>query len=306
MMSRKKQKKAAPKIDPTAFLRARLDALINSEAFSTKDDQTIIQDLKALEREFKPGFLLQTLLHARLAAPAAARARLDAAVPEWLQERGHTTALSTMVAGQTLSGELRQQALAWLRGAGADTQALALSSQDLFYQAHYYGDASQAIVTLVGYTDAKKRRAQGMAFLIDYNPPWEGAVKDVFLKSHRKPQDLVQKFLDTWARGGMALKPIGAGQVKTRILTALNCNRSAGIRLPRDLIAIRESFVRYVLPLPDQPDTPAFSVNDFDRLSRQGQRPEEIMHFEQTVGRRVRMQDGKELLIMGGPDWDEE
>ena len=61
-----------------------------------------------------------------------------------------------------------------------------------------------------------------------------------------------------------------------------------------------------MLSLPDEPDTPAFTVDDFNFLARNGKLPEKIIQFEQTVGRRVRMEDGKEILVMGGPDWDEE
>jgi hypothetical protein len=104
----------------------------------------------------------------------------------------------------------------------------------------------------------------------------------------------------------MELEPVSAERAKTVIMTALNCSRAAKLRLPRDLIAARDEFIRYVLSLPDGPDTPAFVADDFDFLARTGKRPEEVMHFEQTVGRRVRMEDGKELLVMGGPDWDEE
>ena len=115
-----------------------------------------------------------------------------------------------------------------------------------------------------------------------------------------------------WDRGGMKLETISAERAKTVVLTALNCNRAADLRLPRDLIAARKFFVRYVLPLPDAPDTPAFtririrSLDDFDYLARHGQRPEEVVDFEQTVGRRVRMEDGEETLVMGEPDWEEE
>ena len=109
-----------------------------------------------------------------------------------------------------------------------------------------------------------------------------------------------------WDRGGMKLETISAERAKTVVLTALNCNRAADLRLPRDLIAARKFFVRFVLPLPDAPDTPAFTLDDFDYLARHGERPEEVVDFEQTVGRRVRMEDGKEVLVMGEPDWEDE
>jgi hypothetical protein len=67
-----------------------------------------------------------------------------------------------------------------------------------------------------------------------------------------------------------------------------------------------------VLSLPDAPDTPAFSTDDFHALSEAGQSAETLSRFEQTVGRRVLMEDGKELFIdasianMDFGDWDDE
>jgi hypothetical protein len=71
------------------------------------------------------------------------------------------------------------------------------------------------------------------------------------------------------------------------------------------LIRARDAFERVVLLLPDVPDTPAFTMEDFDFLAHHGERPEGIMHFEQTVGRRVRLDDGEEILIIG-TDWEDE
>jgi hypothetical protein len=145
-----------------------------------------------------------------------------------------------------------------------------------------------------------------MGFLLDYNPPWDGAVKDVLVTRRLRPKRLLGELLETWSRGDMGLEQISAEQAKTLILTALNRNRAAGLRLPRDLISEREFVDRYVLSLPDGPDTPAFTGDDFDFLARNGQRPEDIMRFEQTVGRRVRTEDGGEILVMGDLDWEDE
>jgi len=219
--------------------------------------------------------------------------------------------LKEMLAAQSLDSDLRSQALACMVSLGIDTKSL-VSPPNLFFEAYYYddetefGEKSQAYATVFWYQDPKKRRAQGMGFLLDYNPPWDGSVKDILVTPQRAPRRLRKAVLDTWKRGGMDPWPISAERVKSVILTALNCNRAAGIRLPRDLIAARELFTRYVMSLPDAPDTPSFTVQDFDLLAHRGKRPEEIMHFEQTVGRRVRLEDGDELLVMGGPDWDDE
>ena len=52
---------------------------------------------------------------------------------------------------------------------------------------------------------------------------------------------------------------------------------------------------------------PSITIEDVDDLCHHRERPEDIRRFEQTVGRRVRMDDGKELLIMGSPpDFDDD
>lgn len=146
---------------------------------------------------------------------------------------------------------------------------------------------------------------RGFGFLIDYNPPWDGSIKDIIACPQRSPEAAIRDFVECWAEQGRPLAPISAVEAKQKILESLECNRKADIRLPRDLITSREPFPHYVLTLPDGPETPPFTIADFDALAQAGQRPEEIMHFEQRVGRRVRLADGKEVMIMGADEeWD--
>lgn len=306
MSKRRKKKRPVPNLSPSLFLRSRLDTLWSNEALSRQDNPAIEGDLDAIARGIEPDFLLQTILRAYLSTPVPSRARLDTVLPDWLRKRNYLETLEQMITDQSLDSDLHQQALAWLEGAGRDTKSLTSTLQDLFCQAFYYGDRSQAMAAIFWYTHPKKNRAQGFSFLIDHNPPWDGAIKDVFLSPRRSPKDLIQQFVDTWAEGGMVVKPISAGEVKTKILTALGSNRASKIRLPRDLITNRELFIRQVLSLPNTPGTPAFTADDFDFLSESGEPPEKIMRFEQTVGRRIRLEDGKEAFIVGGPDWDDE
>jgi len=306
---RKKRKKS--NLSPAAVLRPRLDNLWADDALLHKDDITIEKDLDIVVRGIAPDLVVETMLRAYLAASASVRARLDSILPHWLGKRDHVSVLKEMLAAQSLDSDLRSQALAWMASLGIDTEPLE-SLPSLFFDAYYYDDEasfggkSQAYVTVFWYTSPRKHRAQGMGFLLDYNPPWDGSVKDILVTARRAPKRLLKDVLDTWRRGDMEPRSISAEQAKTVILTALNRNRAANIRLPRDLIAEQEAFDRYVMSLPDTPDTPSFTAEDFDLLARQGKRPEEIMHFEQTVGRRVRLGDGEQLLVLGSPDWDDE
>jgi hypothetical protein len=311
MSKRKKKKRKATRISPQTTLRPRLDNLWTDGALLHKDDAAIEGDLDAVARDVAAHFLVKTMLRAYLSASASVRARLDGVLPRWLARHQYLSVLEEMVVDRSLDGDLRPPALAWMETAGVDTASLD-SSPSLFLQAIYYDDAavfgekSQAYVAVFWYTSPRKNRAQGMGFLLDYNPPWDGSVKDILVTPRRPPKRLLKDVLDVWLRGGMDPQPVGAQQAKTVILAALNCNRAAKLRLPRDLIAARETFVRYVLSLPDAPDTPAFTVDDFDFLARNGRQPEKVRHLEQTVGRRVRLEDGEEVLVIGSPDWDDD
>ena len=304
-------KKKRPGISAETLLRPRLDRLWADDALLHKDDAAVTGDLDVLARDVTPEMFLKTALYAYQAASEAVQARLDAVMPGWLARHDLVDTLQALAADQALGPQTRLPALAWLEAAGRETAELA-RQPSLFFEAHYLDDEmeweekAQAYVGVLWYTSPSKDRAQGLGFLIDYHPPWDGSVKDAMVMPQRSPQGLLRHVKSFWREGEAELQDISPERAKTIILTALNCNREAEIRLHRDLIKVRDMFERWVLSLPDEPDTPDFTMQDFDHLSEHGQRPEEIMHFEQTVGRRVRMKDGQELLIMKDPEGLEE
>lgn len=301
-MSKKDKKQSAPNFSPAALLRPRLDGLWRDEVLLHKDAATMQADLDVLVRGIKPDQFVPILLRAYLAASLQARTHLDTILPTWLCARDSLPVLEKMVASPSLDEEARKQALAWLAASGRDALVVTPTAENLFYQAYDLDDKSQALVVVLWYTDVKKRRVYGMGFLIDYNPPWDGAIKDVMLYPKLDPRDAKRKYIDIWAEDGQALTPIRGATAKTKILQCLECNRRSKIRLPRDLIANRDAFARFVLALPDASDTPKFTAADWDALTRQPQTVEEIRRVEQTIGRRVRMEDGKELWILGNLD----
>lgn len=308
--SQNKQRKkgsSGPAISPLSALRPRLDVRWSTPTLPEQDQDALYADLDAITQGIKPALFLPIMLRAYSAAPTAAQARLDEVVPVWLQDRQYGGVLEELVARGDIAIEHQQQAMDWLTAAGGDTGKLAaLAEWTHFFRADFTGDDSQAALLLLWYTTRQQQRVQGFNFLIDYNPPWEGSVKDIIAYPQRSPKAAVAEFVDTWrARMHTSAEQIDAAEAKQTILDALICNREAAIRLPQDLITSRDLFVRYVLTLPDGPDTPAFTAEDFDALCQNGERPERLMHFEQTVGRRVRMGDGKEILVMGNPSWDD-
>ena len=309
-MSKRKKRKRID-ISPATVLRPRLDKLWADEALLHKEDAAIGGDLDVLARDVEPDFFVKTMLRAYVAASEPARDRMDRVLPRWLSERNCAETLEEMARARSLGPDLRPLALTWLEAAGVDTEPLE-SPPSLFLEAYYHddeallGEKSQAYVASFRYTSSRRNRAQGMGFLLDYNPPWDGSVKDILITPRRRPQKLLKYVMDFWERSDMEPESVSAERAKTVILTALNCNRAADVRLPRDLIGAREIFERHVLSLPDGPDTPSFTMDDFDHLAGHGKSPEEIVHFEQTVGRRIRLEDGSEVVVMGGPGWGDE
>ncbi|MCP4542449.1 MAG: hypothetical protein GY832_35445 [Chloroflexi bacterium] len=304
---KRKQKRSTSSFSPLALLRPRLDGLLGNEALAKKDSQAIQADLNVVCKGLKPSEFLPVLLSACDGAPAQVQSRLDVVVPEWLGERGYLDSLRTLLDQRRITDEDQQRAVAWLEDAGTDVSQLKERQvQSSFYRAYIYTDDSQGVIVVLWYANHRRRKVQGMCLLIDFNPPWEGAAKDNMILPRRSPERAVEEFVGMWTQRGMYLDPLEAAEVKREILKSLDANRQEGIRLPRDLVRIRGPFVKHVLSLPDMPGTPSFTDDDFAELSRTGKSVESLRRFEQTVGRRVRLSDGEEAIVVGSPFDDDE
>ena len=304
-----KKKQSTPLIPPATLLRGRLEQLCATSDEQMSNPDAFSAALDNLVEGIKPPFFLQTMLKTYQAAPDSTQNFLDQVLPPWLCARTHLKSLEKLVLQYELDSTEEQIALTWLQAGGSDTEALAKAQQDNFFSAYIYSDdfGSQSVVNLFWYCDRPRRHVRGFNFLIDYNPPWSGAVKDIALYPARTPQDAIHEFVDFWSRrSGEPMIPLSAPEAKKKILSALRCNDNENIRLPQDLRACREEFVRYVLTLPDESDTPSLTISDFDALSSQGEAPEQIMSFEQNVGRRVRLESGQEVVILGAPSRSED
>ena len=301
---RKKRKSKQPSayVSPLTLLRPRLDALLGDDALADKDAQEFTSTLETVGADLKPDDFLPVLLRAYQTAPAPVQARLDDVVPHWLGERGEIEVLHTLVQRQNLNPQSQACALAWLETAGVDAAAVQeVRQRTPVYGAYRYLDDSQGLINILWYTDSRQLKVQGMSFLIDFNPPWEGAVKDIMACGPSEPERALRRFVHFWADRGTPLQRVSDAEAKQEVLACLAVNRREGIRLPRDLIVNRRLFLDHILTLPDTPDTPPFTAEDFDELSRTGETAESIKTVEARVGRRVRMEDGQELLVMGAP-----
>lgn len=306
-MSKSRNKQARP-INPAirlSALRPRLDQLFHSELIATPESAALRQQLDQLVEGIKPDAFVPVLLAAADSASDEAQPVLNAALPGWLQQRNLTGTLERLLAQAALRDEQRRLAVEWLATAGVAANE-ALVQPDLFYTAYYAGNDMQGTLMFFWYDSPRRNRATGLGLLLDYNPPWEGAVKDAISYPKRTPEALIETFVGMWRSRGLTPQQLSAAEAKRQALVALAQNQQQNIGLHRDLISARTDFIRQILTLPDLPDTPAFSVEDFDTLVRSGRRPEALQLQERTMGYQTRMPDGKILHIMRPPDDDED
>ncbi len=305
--SRKSRKKSRrPNLSPLSLLRPRLDGLWGSPDWPAKEDAARQGDLTAVTKGVKPIDFLPVMLRAYTATSPAARASLDQTMPAWLEANGHGDDLQTILERHLLDPEETKTAIAWLQAMGVDASSLA-EEKSTFYRAFLGEDdlGSQGVYIFFWYANRRRNRVKGLSLLIDYNPPWEGAVKDGILFPQRSPEDAIREFVDMWPDRRVELEDLDPVEAKKTLIELFMTNREAGVRLHRDVAVMRNEIARHILSLPDGPDTPPFTLDDFDELAREGKRAEEIMHFEQTVGRRVRLPDGEEMLVIGADQDDD-
>jgi hypothetical protein len=306
MSKARRSGKAAP-LSPAirlSALRPRLDKLFGEPWFASGEQTEREQALETLLHGLKPENVLPVLLSALVALPKHEQPGVSAALLPWLHARGYAPPLRELAARFTLSDEQQALALSWLGELGADTSQLARAEWDPFLGAYFVGNESQSTVTIFGYTSPRNHRSEGLGFLIDFEPPWDGAVKDAVRYPQRAPDTSIEQFSALWRGQGMPPEPIEAAEAKQRVLTALQQNCARQIRLHRDLIAMRDLFARLVLTLPDSPETPAFTLDDFDALARSGREPEAIQIEERMLGYQTRMPDGGVIRLLR-PDDDE-
>lgn len=311
--SRKERKKKSikpPKISPLTMLRPRLDGLFGNEDLAQRDDAWIGRDLDAVLRDLTPNDFLPTLLKAYHSAPPIIQERLTDVVPHWLAERDHTPTLINLFTQGRFDLDDQPLVEQWLQAQSIDLTTLKaeLKKDISFCEAHLYEDefGSQGNLIILWYIDSQQRKVHGFSFLIDYNPPWEGAIKNVIILPKGSLDVVKRKVVDAWQESlGVQMEKISGKAAKEKLLTCLQVNYQENIRLPKDLTAIRDMFWKYFPALPDIPEIPDFTPKEFDYLSQNGQSPEHINHFERTVGRRIRLEDGKEIFMAGVDDWEE-
>lgn len=311
-MAKKKNKnrERRPNIPPQTLLRVRLDRWLDQPV--SQDQAQVLAALDETTAGISPRDYLPVLVR------TVRESHLSAAQTEWvagwLNVKERIEEMTKLVEHDGfVDDDDRRMALSLLKRMQVDVTALEAVDRVLFFGAYLGQDdmGSQGTLVVLWYADGRRNQVTGINFLIDYNPPWEGATKDVMVIPKMPPDEAVALYVDRFARElGLKLDKFNATEAKQTVMETLAHNEAEDIRLPKDLIPLKSDFVRRIIGLPNGPETSEFAANfsaaDFDRLAVEGRSPEELNQFERTVGRRVRMKDGKELFIMGVDDWDDD
>ena len=281
------------------LLRPQLDTLLNN---AQADPAGVLTQAFGLSKNVTPDVFLATLLRSFAAAPVTVQATLTPHLSAWLNSAGWNDLLKKIVADRREDAIVINTALSWLNASGADVSALAPIQPGLiFHSAFRYGNHVQASYHAFWYTDHRRNRMLLMAFLTDIDLPWKGATKDVFLQPERSP-DVIRRKIEAQAAAdpfaSSKITDISDAEFKYAMLQALAQNRKQKISLPAGLVPLRDFFAHNVLTLPNAPDTPHFTLEDFDTLVRTGQNVEALRRQEQQYGKRVQMPGGREVRVI--------
>lgn len=300
-MGRKHRPTAAP--NPAVRLSSLGPRLGRLFAAPGGDEPHLHAELDRLTEGLKPASYLPILVAAFAAAPEAQRGQLDGQVSAWVQARDLLEPLRELEARQTFRDPAQALARAWLEAGGV---ALAPEAShdpaDLFLAAYEIGEVSQASPTLFWHEDARRRRVRSAAFLIDFEPPWEGACKDISYQSARDLERAVGEYSDAWRIHGIEPRRLDAATAAGRVWAALRQNQAQQIRLPADLIAALPQILPFLLALPTSPDAPPLSAAEVEALATSGRSPESLRREEQLYGYQTRMPDGSVIRMIRPPD----
>lgn len=298
-------KKSRPSPQPNPAIRLSGLPVRLSQLFAggAADGPALFAELDRLTEGLKPGSFLPLVVGAVYDAPEARRAGLAPLVGEWLRERGLLGALGELEARSMSQNPARGLARGWLEAGGiAPSDEVALDPAELFLDAYELGEPSQDSPTLFWYEDARRRKVCSAAFLVDFEPPWDGAVKDLAFRRHRDPVEATDRFLGLWRSRGVEPRPMDAETASQRVWAALRQNQARGIRLPADFVAAMPQILPFLLALPASPEAPPLSADEVEAMAREGRSPESIRQEEQLLGYQTRMPDGKVIRIMRPPD----
>lgn len=307
-MSKKKKKKGKKKKKPNipleSILRIRVDKLYADAGLVESSDEALQARLDEVAQGIKPESFFSVFLAGLADAPEAWLERLDAAVPGWLAARGWQDTLYQLLEQQKLGRAHEERVCGWLEAAGVSLEEYKEKrALPTVFRCYQFLDEMQGFAVGLFYTDPRQIRVRGFMPLFDFQPPWEGSTKDIMMTKVYPEEDAEQAVLAPWLSQGMEVEEIDGGSFKKLVIESLLRNQSEGIRLPKDLIRQRDFFFEHVMRLPDLPDTPSFTEEDFDELAALEKTPELLREAEQMFGYQTRLPDGSEILMQRPDDW---
>ncbi|MEM7131003.1 MAG: hypothetical protein AAF702_32070 [Chloroflexota bacterium] len=312
-MAKKAQKKKnknrpnRPNLSPLTMLRPRLDGLINNPGWTDKEDEEIMADLNAVVRGIEAADYLPVLLRAVQSAPEIVHESLNRLLPGWIDTNQNKDVFLMLLEEESIAHENIDLAKAWLMQMGVEQERLNKEQDSTFCDAYFGIDGfpSQAFLIILWYHNRTRSKVRGINFLIDFNPPWEGSIKDGFVLPQRSHRDAIHEFVDIWDERELTITQLDGAEAKAKFIEAIYHNQEANVRIHRDIANVRELIIKHIFSLPDLEETPSLTVADFDAVCKKGQRAEQAMFVEQNFGRRIRTEDGKEVVVVGDP-WDED
>jgi hypothetical protein len=155
---------------------------------------------------------------------------------------------------------------------------------------------------LFWYEDARRRRVRATAFLIDFEPPWEGALKDVAHRSFRSIDHAHSDFFAIWQEDGFQYHLIDKASATQRVWASLRQSQAQGIRLPADFIPLMAEIMPLLHALAAASDIAALSETESSALATSGRSVEALRREERLLGYQKRMPDGKILYILRPTD----
>lgn len=301
-------KKPRPAAQPNPAIRlSNLGPRLAQLFASAPDDPAALYaELDRFTGGLKPGSFLPIVVGAVFNVPEPQREQLEPLVGGWVRERELLGALGELGARQLARDPARGVARSWLEAGGvALADEVDADPAELFLAAFELGEPSQDAPTLFWYEDARRRRVCSASFLLDFQPPWEGAVKDLAYGTYRDFDRAQTTYFSLWKKRDLQPRRIDAATAAERVWQALRQNQAQGIRLPADFILALPQVLPFLLALPTPPDVEPLSLAEIETLATTGRTPESIRQEEKLLGYQTRMPDGSVLRIFRPPE-DEE
>jgi hypothetical protein len=300
-----KKQKVSARPNPAILLSGLRPRLGRLFAEAPADEAGLHAELDRLTAGLKPASFLPILAGTFAATPEEQRAQLDNAVGAWLHLRGLLPELHTLDARQGLDPTARPLAHAWLEAGGlTPMEQEMVDLADLFLEAYFLDEEMQDSPTLFWYADARRRRVRCASFLVDFQPPWDGAVKDLAFFNARDIEDGRSDFFRVWQRSDAQPKPLDAAAITGMLWKALAQNQAAGIRLPADVISARGVVMPMLYALAERHGVPTLSPDEVEAMVTQGRSAESIRREERRFGYQMRLADGSVIRLIRDEDDD--